>query len=67
MSKKGENNMIYMVSCRGMRSSFYNDIAEAEAEYLYLKKWFSGASLVRLKDTDFWKRLTKSYWKANMN
>lgn len=52
--------MMYMVSCRGMKSTFFSDLAEAEAHYLYLKKWFSGASLVRLKETDFWKKLLRN-------
>lgn len=47
-SKRKNAAELYMVSLRGFKSAFYNDRGEAENDYCYLKKYFSGASMVKV-------------------
>lgn len=51
-----KDRVLYMVSLRGFKSSFYQNKEDAEKLYCYLQDHFSGASLVK---TDY-RRIMKN-------
>lgn len=52
------NSIVWMVSLRGQKSSFYNSKEEAENVFCYLKKYFSDVSMVKTNC----KRIIKNYY-----